>query len=122
SGGTETELDLGTERLNLEYLLKTLVGYSASDLHLKPGRPPLFRIHGRLLPSKVKSLTEEEIRKMILSVLTKDQVNVLESRRQVDFSFSLPEIGRFRCNAFFQKETLTAAIRLIPLTIPEFDH
>src|ERR1700757_881313 len=80
---------------NMKYLIKALVKYNASDLHLKVGRPPLFRINGKLIPAKMPELTEQLAQSLIFGLLSAKQMVMLEEQRQVDLSFSLKEYGRF---------------------------
>ena len=105
--------------LDLTYLAKSLVKYNASDLHLKVGRPPMFRVHGKLIQAKTESLKPEQVKEMIYRMLKPKQIQDLEKERQVDLSFLVPDVGRFRCNVYFQRSTLAAAIRRIPSVIPE---
>jgi twitching motility protein PilT len=105
----------------MEYLVQALVKFGASDLHLKVGRPPCFRINGKLVSAKVPPLSAAEVERLIQSVLTDRQVEELERQWQVDSSFRISGMGRFRCNAFRQRSTLSAAIRMIPFEIPRFD-
>jgi twitching motility protein PilT len=108
--------------LDMKYLIRALVKYNASDLHLKPGRPPLFRINGKMIPAKMAELSEDQVRHIVYSVLADRQKGELEHRRQVDLSFRVEDIGRFRCNAYFQKGQVSAAIRMVPLTVPRLDE
>lgn len=105
----------------MRYLLRALVKYNASDLHLKAGRPPLYRINGKLISAKMTELSAEQARKIIFDVLTERQISMLEEKRQIDLSFSLDDLGRFRCNVFYQRGTVSAAIRSIPVVAPNLD-
>ena len=107
--------------ISLKYLIRALIKYQASDLHIRIGRPPLFRIHGKLLLSKMSELTQSLVEAMFFELLTESQRKVLETNRQVDFSFEMGDSGRFRCNLYYQKGLLSAAIRMIPFIIPAFD-
>lgn len=110
-----------THQIDMRYLVRALVKYNASDLHLKAGRPPLFRVNGRLIPAKMTALTAEQVENILQSTLSVRQLTELEKNLQVDCSFKVGEIGRFRCNVFYQKGTLSAVIRLIPMTIPKLE-
>ena len=109
-------------QFTMKYLIKALVKYNASDLHLKVGRPPLFRINGKLIPAKMPELTEHLAQSLIFGLLSAKQMVQLDEQRQVDLSFSLKEYGRFRCNVYYQRQTLSAAIRMIPLVVPQLDE
>jgi twitching motility protein PilT len=111
-----------SDTFDMKYLIKALVKYSASDLHLKVGRPPLFRINGKLIPAKMPELSQQSAETLLLGLLSAKQVLQLEDRRQIDFSFRMKDYGRFRCNVYYQKECISAAIRIIPLTVPNIDQ
>jgi len=106
-------------RLSVKYLVRALVKYSASDLHIKAGRPPLYRINGKLVPSKMPDLTPEGAKEILYEVLTQKQIATLEKNLQLDMSFSIKNLGRFRCNIFHQRGSLSAAVRIIPFTPPQ---
>ncbi len=110
-------------KLTLQYLVRALVKYGASDLHLRPGRPPLYRLQGKLVAAKMEELSLSQIEGLLYPVLSERQREKLRDVRQVDLSFSLSTSGdadgtRFRCNLFFQKGQLSAAIRMIPAVVP----
>jgi twitching motility protein PilT len=105
----------------LQQLIEALVKFNASDLHIKTGRPPLFRINGKLVPAKSEPLTAEVVEKMLFGLLSHRQRKELDQKLQVDLSFRLSELGRFRCNIFHQRNTLSAAIRMIPFQIPRLE-
>lgn len=109
-------------RFDMRYLAKALLKYNASDLHIKVGRPPLYRINGKIIAAKMESITEKQIERLIFSTLTDRQRQDLIQKLQVDFSFFIPDLGRFRANVFFSKGSLSAVIRMIPLNIPVFDE
>jgi twitching motility protein PilT len=114
SNTTSTMIDT----YDMKYLIKALIKYNASDLHLKVGRPPLFRINGKLIPAKMVELTPAVAETLLLGLLSAKQVTQLQESRQIDFSFRMKDYGRFRCNVFYQKDSISAAIRMIPLNIP----
>ncbi len=109
-------------KIDIKYLARALVKYNASDLHLKVGRPPLYRINGKLFSAKMPEFTQAASQSIILDILTEKQSAELEMKRQIDFSFAIQEIGRFRCNVYYQKNQISAAIRLIPFVIPNLDE
>jgi twitching motility protein PilT len=111
-----------SETFDMKYLIKALIKYNASDLHLKVGRPPLYRINGKLIPAKMPELTPQSAEALLLGMLSAKQVLQLEEKRQIDFSFRLKDYGRFRCNVYYQKDSISAAIRMIPLTVPNIDQ
>ena len=103
-------------------LLKEVVERKASDLHIAPGSPPRIRILGDLVPlTEYGVLSATDTKNLIYSVLTDAQKKKLEEELELDFSFGIKNIARFRGNAYFQRQSLAAAFRLIPFEIPDFD-
>lgn len=99
-------------------LLQATVAAGASDLHLTVGRPATARRDGVLVPFEgVNVLDPDEVRRMVYSLLDDHQTEELESHSQVDFSFGLDNIGRFRANAFKQRNNFALALRVIPYRI-----
>lgn len=103
---------------SIHSLLKGLVKHKASDLHVKVGRPPLYRINGKLLPAKLPSLTHEDVKKLAYSTMTAKQIKEFEENMQIDFGYLVPGLARFRANVFMQKGTLAFVIRVVPLEVP----
>ncbi len=102
----------------LDELLEVMVERNASDLHLTAGSPPVIRINGRLERLlDYEKLTPDETRSLIYRVISTEQQKNLETKRQLDFSHSVPGLARFRVNAYFQRESVSAAFRLIPAQI-----
>jgi twitching motility protein PilT len=108
--------------VDMKYLVRALVKYNASDLHLKPGRPPLFRINGKLIPAKMPELEAFQVERIVMDILTSRQKVELEEDRNIDLSFVVQGLGRFRCHIYFQKNCIAAAVRAIPLTVPSLDQ
>ncbi|MBI4925534.1 MAG: type IV pilus twitching motility protein PilT [Bdellovibrio sp.] len=109
-------------KIQLKYLIRAMIKHGASDLHLKTSRAPIYRINGKLIPAKLSELQTEQVRSIILSILSKRQMRELEEKRQIDLSFEIKGAGRIRCNIYFQRETLSAALRMIPIKIPSLDE
>jgi twitching motility protein PilT len=93
----------------------------ASDLHLTAGSPPMIRHHGRLHALDYPKLTPQLTREVIYSILTNDQRQRLETDWQIDFAYSIPGRARFRVNAYFQRASIGAALRLIPSEMPKLE-
>ena len=108
-------------KVTMKYLVRALIKYNASDMHLKVGRPPLFRIHGKLVAAQMSEIDISKIEELLESVLSSKERAQLETDRQIDFSFKFDGYGRFRCQAYYQRGTLAAAIRMIPLNIPSLE-
>jgi twitching motility protein PilT len=103
-------------------LLQALADKGATDLHLKVGRPPMMRLQGDLMPVEGHGIMgAEDVEHLIGSVLGADQRATLQREKELDFSFAVPGVGRFRGNAFFQKGLHGAALRLIPTRVPTLD-
>ena len=99
-------------------LLQATVNSGASDLHITVGRPPTARRDGVLVSfENVKMLEPEDTERMVMSLLDDNQERELEERYQVDFSFGIPGLGRFRANAFHQRNVLALALRVIPFRV-----
>ncbi len=102
----------------LDDLLTALLQRRGSDLHLKAGRPPLFRISGRIVPSEFADLTGEDIRGLLDSLMHPGLGERLERERAIDFSYAHGDRARFRVNAFYQRGNLTAVLRAVPVRVP----
>ena len=89
----------------------------ASDLHLKPTRPPLLRVHGKLMPIESEALSPQDIERMCLSILTPQQKKKLDERMAVDLGYGVHGLARFRGNFYMQRGTLAASFRRIPYEI-----
>ena len=98
----------------LEQLLKTIKQYNASDLHLNVNAEPMLRIDGTLTPLNLPKLTNEEVIELCYSVLTEKQKALLEENLELDFSFEIPGVARFRANYYYERENLAGAFRIIP--------
>lgn len=107
-----------TTSLKIENLLEEVVKKDSSDLHLTVGSAPMLRLDGQLEPIPgIPPLTEEEVEKLIYSVVDDVQKDILEKDKEVDFSFAFGDIARFRANAYHQKGNMGLALRLIPAKI-----
>ena len=107
---------------NLIQLLEALVAQNGSDLHVSADSPPRFRIDGLLHPINAENLSANDTSELCYSILTEEQKKNLESDREIDFSFSIKDVGRFRGNVFLQKETVAGVFRSIPLDIKSLDQ
>ena len=103
---------------SLDDLLRTASRRDASDLILVAGSGLILRVNGSLVQSKGALFSEDDIKSLVLPLLTKRRQQELEQARTVDFSFVREGIGRFRTNVHFQRGTLAVAIRLLPDKIP----
>jgi twitching motility protein PilT len=99
-------------------VLLEVIERGASDLHLTAGAEPMVRVHGKLTPLDYPKMTPQLTREVVYSILTNDQRQRLENDWQIDFAYSIPRKGRFRVNAYFQRNSIGAAFRLIPSEMP----
>ena len=102
----------------LPELLNATVEMLGSDLHLTTNAPPVVRVHGKLVPLKLPVLTASETKQLAYSVCTDAQKKRFEESQELDFSFGIRGVGRFRCNVFNQRGAVAAVFRLIPERIP----
>src|SRR3990167_4175474 len=109
--------------MEIQEILELAVQRNASDVHLQVGAYPTLRLDGKLEPvTKSDPPTPENIEKLVLSLCTPEQKELLIANREIDFSFALGELARFRVNAFYQKGYLSAALRLVPSKIPALEE
>lgn len=108
--------------MDVSELLIFAVKQKASDVHISAGEPPIVRIHGELRKLETQPLTAEVVHKMIYEILNDRQRKVLEEHKELDFSISLGEYGRFRVNCFFQQRGEAAVFRAIPNKIYSFEE
>jgi len=100
-----------------QYLLK-MVEAGASDVHLASGSQPLWRVNGQLLRSEGQVLPPKDLHRMIGEILDERQRKTFKERRDVDFAYEIPEVGRFRGNVYVHFRGLDAVFRYIPKRIP----
>ena len=108
-------------KLTLVALLRAMVDQDASDLHISMGSPPQFRISGKLIRAKTDVLTPELIRELVYEIISEQQKKTFETNQELDFSFGIADVARFRGNLFYQRGCMGAVFRKIPTVIPEFD-
>jgi twitching motility protein PilT len=107
---------------NLHQLLKAMVEKGASDLHITTGSPPQLRIDGRLVPLKTPPLTPVETKQLCYSILADAQKHKFEEENELDLSFGVKGLSRFRANLFMQRGAVAAAFRTIPFKILTFQE
>jgi len=105
----------------LQQLLKTMVEYGGTDLHITTDSAPQIRIDGRMVPLKLPSLDSAQTRWLCYSVMTDQQKHRLEEDLEVDFSFGLQGVARFRANVYNQRGATAGAFRTIPENIRSFE-
>lgn len=107
--------------LTLDKILQTVTAYKASDLHLVAGSEPQIRIGGRLTPLDLEKLDPSNLQSLCYSVINDNQKKHFEEFKELDFTFLLKGVGRFRANYYFQRGSVAAAFRIIPERIPTLD-
>ena len=110
--------------MDISDLLTFAVKNKASDLHLSAGLPPMIRVHGDVRKINLPAMDNEAVRKMIYDIMNDAQRKAYEEHLEIDFSFELPNVARFRVNAFNQQRGAGAVFRTIPskvLTLEELE-
>lgn len=93
----------------------------ASDVHFAPGDPPIFRINREMVKMDMPVLFPEHIKELLSQIVKPHQIEALKRDLELDFSYSIPKVARFRGNVMFQRGTLAVALRIVPIDIPSFD-
>lgn len=106
-------------RLNIDVLLAKSKDQNASDVHISVSAPPLSRVHGRLSPLTEDVLTTEDTYNLVKQVLNEKQFEILEEVGEFDCSYSVDKVGRFRVNAYKQRNSYSMALRLINFAPPD---
>ena len=109
--------DVKEGELDIEDLLKMIVDKAGSDLHLTVGSPPMLRLQGKLWPTDLPPLSNTEIRRLVYNFLSNDQREKLERDLELDMSYELKGVARYRCNVFFTRLGIGAVFRVIPTRI-----
>jgi twitching motility protein PilT len=108
-------------KIGLPALLKTMFDQGASDLHITVGVPPEFRIGGKMAKVKMDALSAADTKELCYSVLSDSQKSEFEEKLELDFSFGIKDLARFRGNMFHQRGNIAGVFRQIPIKIPDFD-
>jgi twitching motility protein PilT len=96
---------------------------NATDIHITPGVPPMIRVDGRLVPLiGYPPMTPKDTQEFVYSFMNEKQKKTFEQKKEIDFSFGIKGIGRFRVNAFYQRGTVAAALRRIPYEIKPMEE
>ncbi len=94
----------------------------ASDVHLTIGKAPIFRINGNLIEQNEPALTPSDTQDIAKEIIPNDLLQRLEEKRELDFSYGISGVSRFRINAFYQRSQLSLAVRIIPTSIPSIEE
>ena len=106
--------------VTMHQLLKTLVDQGGTDLHITTNSPPQIRIDGKMVPLQVPPMNASETKGLVYSVLNDSQKHRFEEDLELDFSFGVKGLARFRANVFFQRGAVAGAFRTIPWEIKNF--
>lgn len=108
--------------MDMVNLLKTAIDLKASDLHITVAVPPTVRVNGKLEKIDNQPITPEISAKLIKDILTKDELNKLDTNGELDLSLAYSGLGRFRVNAFRQRGSYSMALRIVALNIPTIEE
>src|SRR5262245_22123713 len=106
----------------LQELLQGMVEHRASDLHLRSNAAPIYRIDGSLQPVTSRPLAADLVKEALYHMISPRQRQIFEEKNDVDFSFAVPGLGRFRGNSFRQRGSVAIVLRQIPTRIPDFEE
>jgi twitching motility protein PilT len=107
--------------LEIQEVLQLVVDRGASDLHIKVGLPPIIRIHGKLTKTEFDPITKDDAQRLIFSMLTGDQRKQLEQTFELDCSYGVSGLGRFRVNSYKDRGSYAAALRTIAFNTPNLE-
>src|SRR5260221_12018396 len=109
--------------MELNDLLKVAVQGNASDIHLKAGLPPMFRIDGSLVPLKdARRFAPEDVSKIAFGIMSAFQKEKFKEYNEIDMAYGVPGVGRFRVNVFLQRGTVGIVFRVIPFKIMSLEE
>jgi twitching motility protein PilT len=108
--------------LTLRQLLEDMVKMDASDLHLTVGSPPVVRVDGKLVRMTYETLVPEMTKKLAYSIMNEKQRLKFETNSELDLSFGIENLSRFRCNVFMQRGNVAVALRQIPYRVKTFEE
>ncbi|MGL5632481.1 MAG: type IV pilus twitching motility protein PilT, partial [Azovibrio sp.] len=103
--------------MDISELLAFSVKNKASDLHLSAGQPPMIRVHGDVRKINLPSMEHRDVHSMVYDIMNDSQRKTYEESLECDFSFEIPNLARFRVNAFVQQRGAGAVFRTIPSTV-----
>lgn len=125
-GGPEIKVaavDLKTVPVpKVDHFLRNALSMGASDFHMAVGNRPTVRVNGQLLPMDYPVMSAVDSQRMLVEILNEKCLNELSTKRNTDFCYKAPGLGRFRTNVFVQRHGMDAAFRIIPNKIPLWDN
>lgn len=109
--------------MDIKEILKQAHAMGASDIHFKVGSPPIIRVDGSLITlASANKISQEHAVKAAFSIMTPGQRELFKTKNDADLAYSVPGLGRFRCNIFLQRGTIGMVFRIIPVRIPSIDE
>ena len=105
--------------ITVEQLLMTAKEQGASDVHITVGVPPKMRVNGELLDLDYPRLMPDDCEKIVLSIMNERQLAMFKENGELDFSFSIPQVGRYRVNVFRQRGSVACAMRIVGTEVPK---
>src|SRR5258708_7109772 len=108
--------------MNIRELLEFMVKQNISDIHFKANCAPLIRLNGRLISSQKEIFTADMVKDIAFGVMTEVHKKKFEEEGELDFSYALDHVSRFRVNIYRQKSTLALSLRVIPWELKTFDQ
>ena len=128
-GALDSEFDAeDTSRLiplsdcHIDDILRSSQQLKSSDVHLTVGLPPMYRIDGKVAPSRYEVVTPRDAQRIVYDILTSENIEKFERTKELDFSYGVSGVGRFRFNVYRQKGNVGCAMRAIPQKIPTLDQ
>jgi twitching motility protein PilT len=113
---------ISIKSLHIDDLLNMCVSSHASDLHITVGLPPMIRVDGSVIPLPCEVVMPREAQRLIFDILTEERIEKFERTKELDFSYGLKNVGRFRFNVYRQRGSVAAAMRAIPGKIPSLEN
>lgn len=113
---------LSLENTHIDDILQASQQIKASDIHLTIGLPPMARVDGKLTPMRWEQVGPREAQRLVYDILTGDQIEKFERTKELDFSYGVAGIGRFRFNVYRQRGSIGCAMRAIPHSVPSLDQ
>ncbi|MBC8102178.1 MAG: type IV pilus twitching motility protein PilT [Cytophagales bacterium] len=120
--GSDTVETIALNDIHIDDILRSGLQMRASDVHLSVGIPPMFRVDGKLIASRYEVVTPRDAQRLVYDILSSENIERFERTKELDFSYGVSGIGRFRFNVYRQKGNVGCAMRAIPATIPSLDQ
>lgn len=108
--------------MNIDEFLRVAVKKRASDIHIRVGTPPMLRIDGRIVPTEMRPMTPADTKRTLYSMLSNAQREAFEKNQEMDVSFMISGLARFRVNVFMEQGHVGAVLRVIPINVPNLDN